>query len=331
MRHHAFFPYLVLLIGVLIVSLSSILIRYAQQQGMPSMAIATWRLAIAVFILAPVVWTRAGNELRLLRRRDVLLGMGAGGFLSLHFAVWFTSLEYTSVVNSAALVTTNPVWVGLASWLFLGERLSRGTISGVVLTLLGSFCLVLSGIGDAGNEHYSNPTLGNVLALLGALTVSGYFLIGRSLRRRLNILAYIWLVYTSGAVLLLLWMLATVQPLLGYPLAAYLFVLALAVGPQLLGHTSFNWALGHVSATLVTVAILGEPIGAAVWAWFLFDERIDPLTWSGGVQLAGFALLIVGIYVAAVNERPTRRDVEESVQASEMVVPAGQQRREEAE
>jgi drug/metabolite transporter (DMT)-like permease len=325
MSRHAFFPYLVLLIGVLITSSSSILIRYAQQQDMDSMAIATWRLGFAVLILSPVAWARAGDELRRLRQRDVLLGIGAGIFLALHFASWISSLEYTSVANSAALVTTNPVWVGLASWLFLRERLRWGTIGGVALTLFGSLCLVLSGIGDAGNEYYSNPMLGNMLALLGALTVSGYFLIGRTLRRRLNILAYIWLVYTSGAVLLLLWMLANMQPLLGYSLAAYLFVLALALGPQLLGHTSFNWALGHVSATLVAIAILGEPVSAALWAWFLFNESIDPRTWSGGVQLAGFALLIVGIYVAAVSERPTKRDVEVSVPASEMVVPVGQQ------
>ncbi len=304
MRHNLL-PYVVLFCGVLMASTAAIMIRYAQQAGMSSIAIAVGRLGFAALILAPVAWTQIGAELRSLGRRDLLFGIGAGFFLALHFVTWTSSLEYTSVVSSVALVTTNPLWIALASWLVLREQLRWGTIGGIVLTLSGSGLIILSGIGAEPGAQYSNPTLGNVLALLGAIMVSGYFLIGRSLRRRLSILAYIWLVYTSGAVMLLLWLLLSGAQFWGFSPLAYLLLLGLALGPQLIGHTSFNWALAHVSATFVAVAILAEPIGSAMLAWVLFDERIDRTTREGILQLAGFVLLIAGIYVAAVSERRT--------------------------
>jgi drug/metabolite transporter (DMT)-like permease len=303
MPNRVWLPYLVLLVGVIIAATSSILIRYAQAEGVPSLTIATGRLALAALILAPLAWVRVAGELRALQRRDVLLGVASGGFLAAHLATWISSLAYTSVASSAALVTTNPIWVGLASWLILNERPGWRTISGIVLTLLGSAGIILSGMGAQASAQFANPLLGNILALIGALTVSGYFLIGRGLRRRLSTLAYIWLVYSSAAGVLLLFAALLGVPLLGFSPLAYLLVLAIAVGPQLLAHTSFNWALAHLSATFVALAILGEPVGAAILAWFLFQEQIDPTTREGLLQLGGFVLLLVGIYVAATGER----------------------------
>jgi drug/metabolite transporter (DMT)-like permease len=303
MTNRALLPYLVLLVGVLIASTSSILIRYAQAADMPSLTIATGRLALAALILAPLAWARVGGELRALQRRDLLLGMAAGIFLAAHLATWISSLAYTSVASSAALVTTNPIWVGIASWLFFNERPGWRTVSGIALTLLGSAGIILSSLGEQASAQFPNPLLGNLLALVGALTVSGYFLIGRGLRRRLSTLAYIWLVYTSAAGVLLLVAVLLGVPLLGFSPLAYLLVLAIAIGPQLLGHTSFNWALAHLSATFVALAILGEPVGSAILAWFLFQEQIDPTTREGLLQLGGFVLLLVGIYVAAKGER----------------------------
>jgi drug/metabolite transporter (DMT)-like permease len=291
-------PYFVLLGGVFIVSSSSILIRLAQQEGMPSITIAAERLALAALILAPVALGRTGGEVRRLYRRDILLGVAAGILLALHLVAWTSSLGYTSVASSTALVTTNPVWVGLASWLVLRERLSVGAIIGIVVTLIGSMLIIVSGVlEDTSQAAYRNPTLGNMLALVGAWTVSGYFLIGRGLRRRLSVLAYIWLVYTSAALTLACWMWVSGGQWLGFSPLAYLLVLGLAVGPQLLGHTAFNWALAHLSATFVALAILGEPVGSALWAWILFHESFTPL------QLVGFVLLLVGIYAASRYER----------------------------
>jgi drug/metabolite transporter (DMT)-like permease len=285
--------YVVLIVGVLIVSSSSILVRYAQSAEVPSLTIAAGRLFFAALLLSPLAWWRVGGELRGLGRRDLLLAFGSGGFLAVHFASWISSLEYTSVASSAALVSTNPLWVGLASVLLFRERLRRPTMVGIALTLAGT---LLIGLSDSSSSSAPNPLLGNSLALIGAAAGSGYLLIGRNLRRHISILAYIWLVYSAAAVVLLLWALLAGQSIFGLPPVAYLLILGLALGPQLLGHTSFNYALSALSATFVAVAILGEPVGSAILALFIFQETFAPL------QLAGFVLLLAGIVIAARGE-----------------------------
>lgn len=303
MTRRSILPYLVLFAGVLIVSTAAILIRLSQAHGMSSLVIAAGRLGLAALLLTPIAWLRAGNELRQVHRRDALLAGGSGVFLAIHFATWISSLEYTSVASSVALVSTNPLWVGLASWLIYRERLTWAIATGIGLTITGSILIALS---DSVVSQHSNPLLGNTLALVGALTVTGYFLIGRDVRRRLSLLAYIWLVYTAAALVLLILVLLSGHAVLGYPPIVYLMVLGLAIGPQLLGHTAFNWALRYLSATFIAVAILGEPVGSAVLAMIYFGERFAPL------QLAGFILLLIGIYVAAIHERAAAQKPEET-------------------
>jgi drug/metabolite transporter (DMT)-like permease len=285
-------PYLVLFAGVLIASTSSVLIRYAQAGGAPSLSIAAWRLALAALILSPLAWSRAAPELRALPRRSLLLAAAAGAFLAVHFASWISSLAYTSVTSSVALVSTNPLWVGLASLLIFRERLGWRTLAGIFATLAGT---VLISLSDLSSDQ-PNPALGNALALVGAVALCGYLLIGRDLRRGLSVLAYVYVVYSSAAVVLVLWALLARAPLLGFPPYVYLLLLGLAVGPQLLGHTAFNYALSALSATFIAVAILGEPIGSALLAFALFGERFAPL------QLAGFVALLLGILVASLAE-----------------------------
>jgi drug/metabolite transporter (DMT)-like permease len=292
--------YLILCGGVLAVASSSIMIRLAQQSGMPATLIAAGRMGIAALILLPIIVLRARPELRALGRRDIALGVAAGAFLAMHFISWISSLEYTSVASSVALVATNPLWVGLASLLLFRERLAALTLLGVVLTIGGS---ALIGFSDGSRLDAQNALLGDGLALLGALAASAYFLIGRVLRRRLSTWPYIWLVYTSAAMILVVLALVTpgsapagARALPDYSLSAYALLFGLAVGPQLLGHSAFNWALRYLSATFVAVAILGEPIGAALLAVVLFGEGFAPL------QIGGFVLLLAGIALAAWAE-----------------------------
>jgi drug/metabolite transporter (DMT)-like permease len=304
---------LVLLAGVLLVASASIMIRQAQQLGVPSPAIAAGRLGFAALLLSPIALVRAGPELRGLRRRDVLLGIGSGACLALHFSAWITSLEYTSVASSSALVTTNPLWIALASVLLFRQRQSSLTWLGVLITIGGS---VLIAISDSDGSSGSHALLGDGLALLGALAGSAYFLVGAALQRRLSTLAYIWLVYSSAAIILLCIALGTGalrfgQTGAGYAPVAYLLLLGLAVGPQLLGHTAFNWSLRHLSATFVAIATLGEPIGGALLALVLLGQTFQP------IQLLGFVVLLSGIAVAARGERGGG---EVSVGTSEVIV-----------
>ena len=289
-------PYLVLLGGVLVVASASIMIRGAQQLGMPSGTIAALRLGFAALVLLPLALLRARAELFGLSRRELLLGMGAGACLAVHFFAWISSLEYTSVASSVALVTSSPLWLALAAWL-MRERLGRMTWLGVLCTMAGS---VIIGYSDGSGGNARNALLGDALALLGAIAVAGYFLVGRTLQRRLSTLAYVALVYTSSAVFLVLLALLAgggVAAFVGFPAWAYLLALLLGLGPQLLGHTALNWSLRHLSPTFVAVATLGEPIGSALLALLIFGQSFAPL------QLVGFVILLAGILIAARGER----------------------------
>lgn len=298
MRQHRLFPFVVLAVGVLVASTSSIMIRYAQGTGMPSLTIAAGRVLVAALILLPLAWLRVGGELRRLTPPQIGWGVLSGSFLALHFATWISSLAYTSVASSVALVGTGPLWIALLSFFLFRERPGLLGIGGIILTVLGSLLIALSDATSAAAASYPQATLGNLLAVLGALTVSGYLLIGRSLRRTMSVLAYIWLVYTSTAVLLVAWVLVQGIPIFGFDTIAYICIIGLGIGPQLLGHTSFNWALRYLSATFIALAVLGEPIGSALLAWLLFGEGFAPL------QLVGFVLVLTGIFFASRVEQP---------------------------
>ena len=288
-------PFLVLGFGVVVVSFAAILIRFAQAEGASSLAIAAVRLTVAALVLAPFAWLRAGGEMLRLSRRELGLCMLSGALLAVHFWAWITSLEHTSVASSTALVTTNPLWVALASAILLRERPRGAAIAGILLTLAGSV-LIFSADASRGSGPEAAPMLGNVLALAGAMSASGYLLMGRALRARVSLTAYIWLAYSTAAVLLLAAALAAGVSIVSVPSTAWMFMVALALGPQLIGHTTFNWALRRLTATFVAVAILGEPVGAAILAWLFFEEGFTSL------QLIGFVLLLAGIFVAARDE-----------------------------
>lgn len=312
MHQRSLVPYLVLFVGVLIVSTAAVMINGAIRLGIHPLTIAAGRLSFAALILTPIAWSQAGDELRAITCRDWCWGLLSGSLLAVHFAAWISSLAYTSVASSTALVATNPIFVALASVLIFQERLAWGVWSGVLLTVLGAILIALS---DREGGSGSNPLLGDALALLGAICASGYFLVGRSLRTHLSTLPYIWLAYSSSAVILFGWMVVAGYSLWGLPPLVYLLLLGLAIGPQLLGHTSFNWAIKYLSATLITVAILGEPIGSAILAYVLLQQTVQPL------QVVGGAVLLIGIAVASLAERQIQQPVSQAVETEGDVAP----------
>jgi drug/metabolite transporter (DMT)-like permease len=277
------------------ISFGAIFARFAQGHGLPSLAVAALRLGLAALIVTPVAWWGPSRQsLLALTRRQMMLAGGAGFFLALHFATWISSLEYTSVASSTALVTTNPVWIALVSLVLFGEKPSRMTVAGIAVSLSGSLLIFWSdGQADAGG---SDALLGNGLALAGSWCFSAYLLVGRRLRAGMPLLPYIWLAYSAAALFLTLACFAFGISLTGYAASAYLAALALALIPQLLGHTSYNWSLRYVSPTFVAVVTLGEPVGSAFLAWLIFAESFAP------IQAVGFVLLLAGIYLAAVGE-----------------------------
>lgn len=289
------FPFIVLGIGLAAISFAAVLARVAQAEGVSSLAVATWRVGLAAIIITPIALLQSRRDLASLTRRQITMALAAGFFLALHFATWISSLEYTSVASSTALVTTNPLWIGLASFLLFRERPTTMLICGIALSFAGSLFIFWSDSQNASAG--SDPMFGNLLALIGSWCFSAYLLIGRRLRAGLGLPAYILLAYGAAGLFLFLASGLGGAVLFDYSQTAWLVLLAMAIGPQLLGHTSYNWSLRYVSATFVAVVTLGEPVGAALLAFIIFNEGFAPL------QFAGFSLLILGIYLAAKGEQ----------------------------
>ena len=281
-------PYLMLGIGVLATSFAAIFIRLADA---PPLFIAAGRLSVAAAVLAPFAVSRGAPELRALTRRDVVFALASGIFLALHLALWISSLQYTSVASSLALVTTSPLWVALASLVFLRERLKLAAVA-------GTFAAFVGGLVIGGGDFQSGGTalLGDGLALGGGIAVAAYFLFGRRLRAHLSLLTYVAVVYSVAALCLLAAVLLSGVPPACCSVQTYAMIVLLAVVPQLLGHSSYNFALKHVSATAVSVATLGEPIGSTLLAALILLE-MPPVT-----ALAGGALVLAGIATVLLGE-----------------------------
>lgn len=287
-------PYLGLGLGVVTVSTAATLIRLAQAE-VHSLVVAAWRLTLATLILAPVALGRYRHELRALTENEWRSALVSGLLLAIHFGTWITSLAFTTVAASVVLVWTNPIFVGLASHLFLGERLTRGMVLALVIAIVGSGIIA---IGDMGEG--THRLLGDLLAVMGAISGAGYFLIGRRLRKRLSLVAYVFPVYGTAALILMAVMLgAGLGPAPQQPQTWFWLVL-MAIGPQILGHSSLNWALRYLSATFVSLATLGEPIGSTLLAWWVLGER--PTVWA----VVGGTLILSGIVYASRAERRTQ-------------------------
>jgi drug/metabolite transporter (DMT)-like permease len=286
---------MILIVGVLAMSSASILIRWAGDQGAPSLVIGAYRLTSATLILSiPATRQRVWRDYAKLTFADFRILLLSGILLGLHFATWITSFEHTSVLSSVVLVTTTPLWLGLAAPIVLGEKTDRYTWIGIVCAIVGGIIIGLSNLDPAENQ--ARYTLwGDLLALLGGMFAAGYLLIGRHVRSRLSLTAYLWFVYGVAAIVLTTWTLVAGYTLTGYPAAAVLWMISLGLVPQLIGHSAANYAIRYLPATLVALTILGEPIGATILAVIALNE------WPVPVQLAGGAFILGGIVLAAIG------------------------------
>lgn len=292
--------YLALTAGILSVSIGSILIRLAQADQMPSILIAASRVFLAALVLTPITLRRHSAILRGLKRSDLALALISGIFLAIHFAAWVTSLEYTSVLLSTVIVTSSPIWVALLEFVFLRSRLPRLVIIGLIVAIAGGLLISFAGESTATSSS-QNDLLGAGLSLVGAIAVAVYLIIGRRLGRELPLLPYIWLVYGFAGLILMLGVLFTSTPVTGYPSSAYLWLIGLTIFPQLIGHTSFNYAVKFLPATIVSMVTQLEPIGSSILAYFIFTELPRPL------QIIGSAVVLFGIMLANYGQAQKRK------------------------
>ncbi|MCI0888533.1 MAG: DMT family transporter [Chloroflexi bacterium] len=275
------------------VSAAAIFIRLADTEPL---TFAAYRLSLGAALVAVPTLLRSRAGLRALRRADMPLLVLSGFFLAAHFVLWITSLGLTSVASSVLLVTTTPVFVALASHLWLRERVGRLTAAAVALTLAGGAVLAVGGDDE-------RRLLGDGLALLAAVAVAGYLLAGRRARSRIANLPYVTVVYTITAAMLLVAAVATGAPMLGLPAETYFWIGLSALVPQAIGHTLLNWALAHASATSVSLAVRAEPVVATLLAIVILDE-MPPWT-----VVPAAALVLAGVYLAIRAENKRERGV----------------------
>jgi drug/metabolite transporter (DMT)-like permease len=287
-RSELFRIYPVLFLGVICISTGAIFARLAEA---PPLVIAAYRVGIASVILLPFAFMKRRKEIGSLAKRDWTLLAASGVFLAMHFYFWISSLEFTSVAASVVLVNTNPLWAALAAPL-IGDRLRPLTIPGIFLSFLGASVIGWSD-GIAGGLAIK----GDILALAGAVMLTAYLFAGRMLRKKISLLTYVSLCYGVAAILLWIMVFATGTSCTGFSSFTWAMFPAMAIIPQILGHSSYNWALKYLSAPLVAVSLLGEPVGSSVLAWIFLNETPGPPVLAGGI------CVLAGIVLAARSEQ----------------------------
>ena len=274
-------PMIMIIIGIIGISLSSILVRFSRA---PSAVTAAWRLLWTVILMTPVVLGNGAvrEELFSAGKRVVSLSFASGLFLAIHFVVWFESLQHTSVASSTTIVCTEVIWVALGYCVFLKGRLSGKAVAAIAVTFLGSVLIALSDSSSGGSHFY-----GDVLALVAAVVVAVYTLLGRIVRESASTTVYTYLVYTACAAVLLILCLVQGTGLLDFGFSPVLVGLLLAVFSTILGHSIFSWCLKYFSPAFVSASKLCEPVAAGIMAAFLFGEMPGLLLLLGGGLILG--------------------------------------------
>lgn len=299
-EHRPALVYWVLAAGMMSFSFSPILIRFAGSEiggEAHGLTVAVWRTVMATVALAPFAWMRARAEIKAFERREWYLILSAGVLLGMHFVLWIESLYHTTVAAASVLVTTSPVFLAVLGYIFLKERLSKPINGAILLAVAGAATI---GVGDMLEGGGAGTLFGNGLALLGSFFFSVYLLVGRVVRQKRSWLAYVFPLYTVAAATTLLIALLLNAPLWGFPPLFYLLCAGLALGPQIMGHGSFNYAVRYFSAALIGLLGLIEPVGASLLAYVIFDEV--PST----IAMVGMLVVLVAIAFVVLYHRRTQ-------------------------
>ena len=275
-------------VGVLVVSTASVLIRELLRLEVSASTVAALRLSIASLVMAIAAIGSLG-AFQKISFRVLSLTAISGICLAAHFITWIQSLKFIPVATSTFLVTTSPIWVALFSFFFLKETVGKKQFLGILIAI-GGAGIVLSTSPE--NSVSSEGLLGETLAVIGAVSIAIYFVIARSLKEKIDLRVFVFLAYLFASFVVIIWMLIENTESIMIPNDAWVFLIALALGPQAIGHTIFNWAVRRLPATTVSTAILGEPIFASILAWWWLSEKIDT------VSAIGFITIVIGILIS---------------------------------
>lgn len=292
-------PYIPIIIGVISVSLSAIFVKLTTAEAG---VIAFYRMLFSILIMSPVFLLKYTHELKMLNKRDWIFSAIAGVFLAFHFILWFESLNYTSVASSTVLVTLQPLFAFVGTYFFFKEPLSLKTILSGLIAVAGSVLISWGDFRISGSALY-----GDILALIACALITGYLLFGQDVRKRISLITYTFVVYSVSTVTLFFYVLIKGESFGPYPASDWMWFILLAIIPNLLGHTLFNWSLKWVSTNVISIAILFEPVGAAVLAFYILGETLI------ATQIIGGLIVLVGIILFVLDDRMfTKKKVEKS-------------------
>jgi len=281
-------PYIPIVIGVVSVSMSAIFVKLASSEAG---IIAFYRMLFSVLIMAPLFLGKYTKELMTLRGRDWLFSSLAGIFLAFHFILWFESLNYTSVASSTVLVTLQPLFAFVGTYFFFKEKITMKTIVAGAIAIVGSILISWGDFKVSGSAFY-----GDVLALIACALATAYFLLGQDVRKRLSLMTYTMVVYVVSTITLFIYVIVKGESFGPYSSMDWLWFFLLALLPNLFGHTLFNWSIKYVSTNVISIAILFEPVGAAILALIIFNEYLIVTQIMGGlIVLAGILLFVIDI------------------------------------
>jgi len=277
--------FFILTIGVIAVGFSSIIIRLTDASPI---VVAVYRLTLSSIMVAPFYITYK-NKLTL---KEAVKFIPLAIFLATHFVLWIYSLKYTTVASSTVLVTTNPIFVPIFSYIFFKEKIRKELILGILIAISGSIFIALSSKTSFGQSHM----LGNTLALLGAIAVSLYLTFGKRVREKTELIPYIFFTYVFTSLILIIVALITRENLFHYPPKTFFMFFLVAFVPQIIGHTSYNYSLKYLDPSFIAVTILGEPVIATIGAFFILKETPSIL------EIIGAVLILTGIYLSSRAE-----------------------------
>ncbi|WP_043934299.1 DMT family transporter [Bacillus sp. EB01] len=285
-------PYAALAIGVITVSASAIFVKLSHS---PSGVIAFYRLFFSVLFMLPLFLAKYTKELQRITKRDWLFTTISGVLLAFHFILWFESLNYTSVASSTVLVTLQPLFAFIGAYFFFKEKITVGAIISGIIAIIGSFIISWGDFQISGMA-----LLGDILALIACAFITGYLLFGQTVRQRLSLITYTFLVYSISTITLFMYIVFKGEPLMPEVKLDWLYFILLAIFPTLLGHSLFNWVVKWLSTTTISMAILLEPVGATIMAYYILNETV---TWS---QIVGGIVVIFGLSLFIIDERKLR-------------------------
>ena len=279
-------PYIPIIIGVISVALSVIFVKLATADAG---VIAFYRMLFSVLLMLPIFLLKYRKELLKLGKKDWVFSTIAGVFLAFHFILWFESLNYTSVASSTVLVTLQPIFAFVGTYFFFKEKLSFKIILSALVAIAGSVIISWGDFKLSGTAFY-----GDMLALIACALITTYLLFGQDVRKRLSLITYTFVVYTISTITLFFYVLIKGESFGPYPESDWFWFIMLALIPNLLGHTLFNWALKWVSTNVISIAILFEPVGAAILAFYVFHETLTTTQIIGGlIVMAGILLFVI--------------------------------------